>query len=273
MQRLHFVFGMLGGILIAFGGMVQTPVYAGGIEYNPPAVGAPDSRVGAGTRGPARGPARGFSRGLTRGEEVPCRSQAEGARGFSRGAGDADEAEKITLAVLGPGHQAGRTAHSQPTLYWGVVNACDYDEVEIILRERVSNPFAAAKAGSLIDTRIKGPADGIHTLSLADHNVNLEAGKEYEWAIALVVDPNNRSLDVVAMTTIERIDADTDLQQQLAGAGDDLDKAGIYAQQGIWYDAVQALYNANGASADALRKALFQQVELPEVIASLPRTQ
>jgi hypothetical protein len=65
---------------------------------------------------------------------------------------------------------------------------------------------------------------------LADYGVTLEVGVEYQWSIALVVDPEQRSSDIVATGWIERVPAPAATPADAVEA----------AARGLWYDAIDA---------------------------------
>ena len=92
---------------------------------------------------------------------------------------------------------------------------------------------------------------------------------EYQWFISVVKDREQRSRDIVAGATIKLIDIKAPLQEQLRKAPD-LEHPLIYANAGVWYDAVASLGNqiAKRGKASGLREQralLMDQVELAEV--------
>jgi len=113
---------------------------------------------------------------------------------------------------------------------------------------------------------------GIQRLKLADQGVKLTPGIEYQWVVALVKDPDNRSLDQVASGAIKRIEPSAELKEKLAKATPET-KAGIYAEAGIWYDALAILSDqieAQPANKDLrdTRADLLQQVGLKAAAAA-----
>jgi hypothetical protein len=109
---------------------------------------------------------------------------------------------------------------------------------------------------------------GIHRIKLATQKVELQPNVIYEWSVAIVSDPDNRSKDVIAKGVIKRIQAPSALANELENK-DEADQAAIYAQSGIWYDALEAISNAIEAHPDdtSLREqhaSLLRQVGLPE---------
>src|SRR5258706_283076 len=95
----------------------------------------------------------------------------------------------------------------------------------------------------------KSEKAGIHRVSLAQQKVGLKPRVTYKWTIARGPQTDNRSLNVVAGGSIQRVEADPKLTTALEGAPL-LDQAGVFAQNGIWYDALESLSNAIEASPD-----------------------
>jgi hypothetical protein len=148
--------------------------------------------------------------------------------GGTRGIGDMT----LELVVLAPDH-TGLTTREQPTLYWYVskpvparleVTVINDEAIDPALEQVVATPGAA----------------GIQSIDLAHSGTRLEPGLEYRWFVSVVADPGQRSNDVVASGTIQRIEPDAALKGKLAGA-DERTLARIYAEEGVWYDAIDAL--------------------------------
>jgi hypothetical protein len=136
--------------------------------------------------------------------------------------------------TLVPDH-VGYTASAQPTLYWYLADKAKGDILfELTLIDDSS-------IDPLIDKRLSAPSKaGLQAVDLHDYGVQLEPGREYEWSVALVPDPKDRSKDVVASGWIERQPEPEGLSSALAQAGPD-QAAKVYGQQGLWYDMLGAL--------------------------------
>jgi hypothetical protein len=163
---------------------------------------------------------------------------------------------------LAPADHIGLTAQKQPSLYW-YLSAATSCRVEVTLTdEQVVEP--------LLDLSLNPPTNpGVQRVRLADHGVHLTPGVQYQWAVALVPDPNHRSKDIVAMGGIKRIEATEALHTKLAQANK-VEVAALYAEAGLWYDAVAAISDliATAPQDSALRTqraALLEQVRLSEV--------
>jgi hypothetical protein len=167
----------------------------------------------------------------------------------------------FVLSVLTPDH-AGRTTKEQPSLFWFISGATtlpveltivDPNSVEPVLQTRLATPIER----------------GVHRIRLADHGVHLSRGIVYQWSVTVVPDAARRSHDILSSGMIERIDADETLTRKLSAATKE-DIAGIYAQAGIWYDALEAVSDLIDAHVDEAaqrsnRAELLMQADLREV--------
>jgi len=152
--------------------------------------------------------------------------------GGTRSAG----ASTITLNVLAPDH-TGYTLQQSPTIYWYV-------------SERVTNPVEVTitimgtlqeAAQPLLEITLQPPIErGVHAVRLEDHGVALKPDTEYQWFVAVVRDPDQRSTDILAGGSIKRIAVPQAIQARLRGAGETM-KPAVYAESGVWYDAIDQL--------------------------------
>lgn len=174
--------------------------------------------------------------------------------GGTRGIGDMT----LELVVLAPDH-AGLTTKEQPTLYWYVSEAVPSKlEVTLINDEDIDPELEEVIAAP-------GSA-GIQSIDLAKIGAKLKPDLEYRWFVSVVADPGQRSNDVVASGTIQRITPEDDLKQKIANA-DERSRVRIYAEEGIWYDTIDTISRLIEESPDdaELRKqrtALLSQVGL-----------
>jgi hypothetical protein len=158
--------------------------------------------------------------------------------------------QALTVNVLAP-NETGFTTRDKPTVYWYVSEALN-TPVELTLT--TTEPLKDAVPTTLELTLQPPIAQGVHALRLGDHGVTLKPGVEYQWFVAVVSNPAQRSNDVVAGGGIKRI-APAD------AVGD-----------GVWYDALDQLsqqISANPADARLRqqRAALLEQVGLREAAA------
>jgi hypothetical protein len=172
----------------------------------------------------------------------------------------------LAVNVLAPG-DTGYTTQEKPTIYWFASQPID-KPVEITITSTESLQDAATP---VFEITLQPPiAKGIHAFRLADHGIALKPGVEYQWFVAVVRNPAQRSNDVLAGGTIKRV-TDSPVQAQLKQASP-AQAAALYAEAGIWYDAIDQL--SRQISADQSnrelrerRAALLEQVGLREAAA------
>jgi hypothetical protein len=148
--------------------------------------------------------------------------------GGSRGSGNA----AITLDVLAP-DEIGETTLEQPSLFWFQSKPAEAKFELTLLQENKVKPIVQVSVE-------RSSQAGIQRLKLSDHGAKLSPGVEYQWVVALVTDADNRSKDLVASGIIKRVEPPADLKERVSKAGPaSLD--GVYADAGIWYDALSVL--------------------------------
>ena len=180
--------------------------------------------------------------------------------GGSRGTGDST----ITLDVLAP-DDIGVTTSEQPSLFWFQSKPADAKFELTLLQENKVKPLVQV----LIERSSKA---GIQRLKLSEHGAKLVPGVEYQWVVALVTDPNNRSTDLVASGVIKRVEPGADLKGKISKATP-ASLASVYAEAGIWYDALSVLSDQIEAQPEnkslrAARSDLLRQVGLKAAAGS-----
>ena len=177
--------------------------------------------------------------------------------GGTRGA---TERESFSLQVLAPDH-VGYTTQEQPCLYWYISKTTTYP-IEVTVTER-----HAVKP--LVEKLLKAPGlPGIQTVCLAAHDARLRPNVPYKWFVTLVTDAEHRSKDILAGGIIERMTPPETLSARLKSAESGR-AAFIYAEEGLWYDAlgeISRMIEASPKDADLRqqRASLLEQVGLTE---------
>ena len=165
--------------------------------------------------------------------------------------------------VIAPPH-TGYTSTASPTLFW-YTNATTSRFKFALVDDDAIEPLLELK---MADTEI----EGFHQLDLAKHGVKLEAGKIYQWSVAVVADKQDRSADIVASGTVTFEPPAEQLTQQLNGQqGVELTRA--YAEAGYWYDAFASLWLPAGDGESGmnsqLMSSLINQVGLDQVATAI----
>lgn len=171
-----------------------------------------------------------------------------------------------SLSALAPEH-LGLTVSEQPELYWYLSKDSPHP-VEFILNDK-------ERIDPLLEFVIKPPLQaGIHRIQLAQHQTRLKPGVPYEWFVALIIDADNPSLEVVAGGEIQHLAPSDERKQKidiaLNNATTPADNWRIYASDGIWYDALASLMaemlkTPQNAALRQQRAALLSEVNLSEV--------
>jgi len=165
----------------------------------------------------------------------------------------------FVLSVLAPDH-SGFTTSEQPSLYWFISGPTSLPVELTLMDPQGIQP--------ILETRLPAPVKaGVQRVRLADHNVRLSPGAAYRWFVAVVPDSDRRSKDILAGGAIERVETPEDLKSKLAQTAKQ-DLPSVYAEAGIWYDALGAISDLIEASPQdqELRKqraAMLAQVGLP----------
>jgi hypothetical protein len=169
-------------------------------------------------------------------------------------------AQPMPLA-LAPGH-VGDTISAQPSLFWYIDALPSLgSQLFFTLNDDIS-------VRPLAEVELERPTKpGIHRIRLAELGVELEPAVEYEWSIALVVDPAHRSRDIIATGYISRVPEPAGFEQRGRSVQ-------AYTEMGLWYDALTALGDAletrpGDHGLHELRNALLRQADLEGVVQQL----
>jgi hypothetical protein len=137
-----------------------------------------------------------------------------------------------SVFVLSPDH-TGYTTAEQPVLYWFTSKPIS-QPVEVTLVEQ-------GAIDPVLETRIPGATTaGVQRLDLARWDVELKKDTEYQWFVSVIVDPAQRSQDITAGGTIRLVEPGPETRQRLSGATEQ-SLAFVYAEEGLWYDAIDTL--------------------------------
>lgn len=188
------------------------------------------------------------------------RTEGGGSRGCTN-------ASPVSLSLLTPKDHIARTVSSHPTFLWHVSGATSAPMVFTLTERGGDRP--------MFQKQLKAEQAGIMRVEIPQNVPALVEGKEYRWTVTLVCSEKRPSENVYARAWIERVATPSDLSQKLGSVSSDRDRAAIYAQAGLWYDAVATLDRiraANPGERQVLNSfvSLLEQVGLNQV-ATLER--
>jgi hypothetical protein len=140
-----------------------------------------------------------------------------------------------------PKNKIGRTVSDYPTFFFYLPQT-DAELAEFILEDQSGNQIYRQ------DLPIKNVSGVIGVSIPANTNVPpLEVGKNYTWVFSLVCDPQDRSSDLLETGIVRRVELSAEILRELENA-DPRQKTFIYAENGIWQDALGTLAAARRAN-------------------------
>ncbi|MBF2029769.1 MAG: DUF928 domain-containing protein [Oscillatoriales cyanobacterium C42_A2020_001] len=174
-----------------------------------------------------------------------------------------DKFNRVTILPLVPDNHVGLTASPRPTFMAYLVGA---KSAEFTLVEPGVNKPLAVKT-------VQPNAKGIVKVELPTTTPDLIADKDYRWSIAVICNPNRRSQDIYAQGWVQRVPITNELGKAIASTRSDQVRARLYAEAGMWYDAIAILSSANATDPknSAVREdlaALLNQVGLPNIAST-----
>lgn len=167
----------------------------------------------------------------------------------------------LPLTALASRNYIGKTTSQQPTFAWFVPSDSGSKSLQFALYERVPN--ARPKAIQKLSLQ---SAPGIMKVT---PQLTLQSGKDYFWQVVLQCDPDNPSGDLVSEGNIEVVALPSALQSQLNRATTPAERANLYAEAGIWYDALsEALKLAEAPKLGPLGSTLLNDLAQAEASES-----
>jgi hypothetical protein len=187
---------------------------------------------------------------------MPGRRESGGTRGGCL-------PNQTTLMALMPNSNISQTVSGYPTFFW-YVPATTAEVAEFVLLD--SNDREIYTTTFALDHQA-----GIIQLSLPDATLPpLTIGTEYQWYFSLICDMQDRSGDVFTSGWIQRIAPNPALTRQLEQVAEN-DRAKVYAEAGIWQDALMHLATLrtaqpNNAEIAQQWETLLESVDLEDLV-------
>ncbi len=204
------------------------------------------------------------------GTQKPAPTGRRSGTGTTRGC----SGEDMPLTVLASRRYVGRTISGHPTLAWFVPHGSASKPIEFTLYEWGLD----GKAKKVRKMSLQS-SPGVMKLSpFSANEPGLQPGKEYLWQVLIRCDPDNPSGNLVSEASIEVVKMPTNiLQSKLNKAINGVEKANIYAQAGLWYDALgEALKLAQAPKLGELGSILLNDLAKSEALqttSELPPTE
>ena len=177
--------------------------------------------------------------------------------------GKCENFPEASFTALMPENKIARTVSDYPTFFFYLPQP-NAELAEFILQDENGNlNYEQALT-------IKNLSGVISVSIPANTNVPpLEVGKKYTWVFSLVCDPDDRASDQIERGVVRRVKLSADILRQLDVA-DPRRRTVIYAENGIWQDALATLAaarraNPNDPDLAADWESLLDSVTLPEI--------
>ena len=167
---------------------------------------------------------------------VPPPTDAPPQRLTSGGSRGCQELVNSSVTLLVPPSHFPTTTSSHPTFFLHLENIPRRALLLTVVEPGIVEPVFAQK--------LTLKQSGLVSIKLPQGSRGLEAGKEYYWTVSLLCNQKRPSQNAYARAAIKRIPLTAGIAQKLISNPDNLAKAQIYAQSGIWYDALASSYQA-----------------------------
>jgi|ERR687885_1222060 hypothetical protein len=173
-------------------------------------------------------------------EDIELRnSRPAGGPRFVRG--QCENFPQASVTALVPENKIGRTVSDYPTFFFYLPQP-NAELAEFTLEDENGNLIYGQAL------TIKNLSGVIGVSIPANKNVPpLEVGKNYIWKFSLICDPEDRSSDQLESGIVRRVELSPDILRKLENAAGPR-KTFIYAENGIWQDALSNLAAARRAN-------------------------
>ncbi|NJM99604.1 MAG: DUF928 domain-containing protein [Phormidesmis sp. RL_2_1] len=159
---------------------------------------------------------------------------------------------ETAFTILGPSETMGLTASTRPSFAWYLPPS----ETAYPVQFRLLAPNERGIPAPIYTTDLDY-ADGFNTYQLPAEAAALSPGIEYRWQIVVVCDAGYLSRSLNQERSFELVSPSTELQQSLATATTAAEQALAYGENGVWYDAIAQVAQANTSQSIAVRQALL----------------
>ena len=163
------------------------------------------------------------------------RTEGGGSRGCS------EATNPVSLNLLVPSDHVATTVSGHPTFLWHISGSLQAPVRFTLVEQDISQR-------PILKTQVQVKSPGIVKLQLPPNTPDLAIGKQYRWTVSLVCNEKRPSSNILAQAVIERVAQTSTLKRDLAATTDERIHARIYAQSGIWYDAIATSYKASNTN-------------------------
>lgn len=143
------------------------------------------------------------------------------------------DGNSISSTILASGNRVGQTMSTHPTFVWFIDDEKPH-EMEFSLYEYTQN-----NQYNKIYQATKKTSPGIMNFTLPKNESPLKTNQIYVSQIVIFCEPNSPSTALVDQVYFEVVDVPVNLKSQLENTSNSLEKVNLYAESGLWYDAMK----------------------------------
>jgi hypothetical protein len=168
------------------------------------------------------------------------------------------------LTAIAPYSHVGQTTSTHPTFAWFIPDG-EYFPLEFHLIEVNNN----AQSKTIYKQDISS-SPGIMYLTLPSNQPGLAVSKKYRWQVVMRC---TRYQAVVTMADLEVITPKPEFKTELSQISGTARRAELYAQNGLWYDALQISLKAAEFQRAELENKLIQELVALELNSNIASAQ
>lgn len=151
-----------------------------------------------------------------------------------------------TLTAIAPLDYDGLTTVSHPTFWIDLPDSAQ--QAILLVKEGSNSNWHQLATHSQQSINVAGKA-GIIGIKLAQDAPALEIGKNYQWVVTLVCSDRPHPNDPLVAAGIKRV-AESQITMNVPSTSTQLDRASLYAEKGVWYDALAILVGSKSSLSD-----------------------
>jgi hypothetical protein len=178
--------------------------------------------------------------------------------------------EQIPLTILAPTTYIGQTISQFPTFVWFVPNLvnnniCGKENVNPEIEFQLYEYESKSQPKAIGDSILLPAQSGIMSLSWPENQQELVVGQNYFWQVTLLCQYQDRLNNEEGIYTtavdLKVVETPADVEANLASSASAVQRADIYADSGLWYDAMaQALSLTNFSKLSELGASYLQDL-------------
>ncbi len=162
---------------------------------------------------------------------------------------------ETAFTVLGPSETLGQTTSARPEFVWYLPPS----ETVYPVQFRLLAPNAQGIPAP-IHTAELNYTGGFMRYQLPAEVAALSPNTEYRWQVVVVCDENYLSRSLNQERAFEVITPSASLQQSLAAATTEAERAVVYGEAGIWYDAIAQVAQPSNSQSATVRQNLIEDL-------------